>query len=155
MSSSFCVASLSPLLVIESSLFASFFRASFSWILRFDFRSVVFLVSKFSMSLLIASVKFFTVWWFLLGSFVLFLVSHFFCRLIGWHYTKCALSFIFLLNSLKTLITSLLLYLSNMGLSVFNSLYWRFVNEMFHRLITFPKVLIWYRAWICPFNCFT
>ena len=55
---------------------------------------------------------------------------------------KCALSFIFLLNSLKLLITSFLLYHCGAGQKLrfwFNSLYWYFVNEIFDRLITFPK----------------
>ena len=52
----------------KTPLFASSFKASFSRILRFDFGSVVFLVSKFSMSLSIASVKVSTVRWFLVGS---------------------------------------------------------------------------------------
>ena len=70
--------------------------------------------------------------------------------MISWFscYTKCALSFIFLLDSLKSLITSFLLYLSRMGQKLrflFNSLYWYFVNENFDRLITFPKGSTRYR----------
>ena len=87
------VPSLSAVLIIRSSLFASFFKGSFSWILWLNFGSVVFLVTKFSTSLSIASTKVFTVWWFLPGSHVPFLGIIFyiyiflvFCSLIGWYH---------------------------------------------------------------------
>ena len=54
---------------------------------------------------------------------------------------ECAL-IIFLLNSLKSLMTSFLLYLSEERQKlrlVFNSLYWHFVNENFDRLMFYGK----------------
>ena len=55
---------------------------------------------------------------------------------------RSLMSFIFLLNSFKSLITSFLLYLSGVGQKLrflFKSLYWYFVNENFNILITIPK----------------
>ena len=50
---------LSVILIIKSSLFTSSVRASFSMILRFHYESV-FLGSKFSVSLSVASMKMIT-----------------------------------------------------------------------------------------------
>ena len=105
------------------------------------------------MPLSIASMKVFTVWWFLSSSHLLFFGVIFFSKfnwLISWFScnAKWALGFIFLLNSLKSLVTSFLLYLSAVGQKLrflFRSLCWYFVNKSFDRLIAFPKGSTRYR----------